>query len=261
MNEPFLGDRKALSFLTEAVLDRNLVILEVDLERLVRAHEPDLLQRDSRTPRIDDECGDSAAVARRSRAGVQDAPLGLIDVRDPHLGSIHDVAITLALGARRDGAGRVRPAGGFADCNECRQALVDRRNTVLLNLLAGAPKDNLRRVLPQRPGCRKVQPHTALGGFFGNHALTQQVQACAAVLGRRLDAPHAHLPRALPQRGEPVGRQGVGIVLGLVFGGPDFALHEATHGVSEHPVLLWKTPAAGLIHAIAHVEVWKVSPV
>src|SRR4029079_1368506 len=96
---------------------------------------------------------------------------------DEDLRAVQDVAIALPLGTRADRAPGVGPARGLGDRDERLVALADRRHRVLLDLLARAAEDDVRRVEAERAARRDVRPHLALRRLLRHEALAEQVEA------------------------------------------------------------------------------------
>ena len=121
----------------------------------------------------------------------------------------------------------------------------DGAGAIFLDLCRAAAEDHLGRVLSERTGSREVQAHAALGGFFGDHALAEQVEAGTAVLGGRLGTPQPELARLAAQARFVIRQQAHRVVRHAVFGGLDLALHEAPHRPGQQAVFVGQGPGAG----------------
>src|SRR5581483_2576916 len=134
MDQPGLGELEALPFLAEAIFLRDLAVLQVDLVREVRADHRDRLVAEALELLLDDERGDAVTALARPGAREHEPPVRLADARDPDLGAVQDVAIAALLGARLDGAARVRAAARLRDGDERLAAGRHRGNGVFLDL-------------------------------------------------------------------------------------------------------------------------------
>src|SRR5208282_4605268 len=133
--------------------------------------------------------------------GEDDAPLGLVRMRNENLGSIQDVGIALANRFALDRARRIGTARRFRDREEGVPGILDRAGGISALLFLAARVDHRRRGAPEDPASRVVQSHAMLRHFLGQHAHVESAQAAAAVLARRAHAPHAcglHLVRDRP---------------------------------------------------------------
>src|SRR5690606_21953733 len=113
--EQVLGDRPALAFLVDEVLDRDLDIFEEDLVDLVGLVEQD--QRTHRDPgrlHVDEQEADALLLLRRGAVGAHQAedPVAVVAQGRPDLLAVDDVVVAAALGARLE-RGEVRAGTGL----------------------------------------------------------------------------------------------------------------------------------------------------
>ncbi len=260
MHQPGLGELEPLPFLADAVLGRHPDVLEGELVRSIGADHRDLRQRQPRRRLLDDEGRDVAALLLAAGAGEDDAPVRLAGAGDPDLGAVQHVVVAVAHRPGLDRARRVGAARGLGDRHEGLVAVRHHRVGVLGDLRLAALVDDVRRIEAEGAAGGDVGTHPALRRLLGDHALRQQVQPGAAVLGRGLDVPEPELARLGLQSVQDVGREGVGVVLELVLLGQDPLLHEAPRGLAQHPELLGHLPGAkrpariqSRIHPVIHL--------
>src|ERR1035437_6847048 len=168
----------------DAIFELNLIGYRRGADR---ANRP---RRESRRALLDYKAGDSLAAGLGVGAGEDDAPLGLVRMRDENLGGVEDVGIALANRFALDRAGRIGTARRFRDREEGVPGILDRAAGVGALLFFAARVDHRWRGAPEDPASGVVEAHAMLRHFLGQHAHVESAQAAAAVLARRAHAPH-----------------------------------------------------------------------
>src|ERR1017187_793367 len=193
---------QALALGPEALLNWHDAIFELNLvgyrRGAQRANRP---RRESRRALLDYEAGDALAAGLGVGAGEDDAPLGLVRMRNENLGAVEDVGIALANRFALDRTGRIGTARRFRDREEGVPGILDRAASVCALLFVAARVDHRRGGAPENAASRVVESHAMLRHFLGQPAHVESAQATAAVLARRAHAPHPrglHLARDRP---------------------------------------------------------------
>ena len=101
---------------------------------------------------------------------------------------------------------------------------------------------------PNAPQAGMYEPIRQLRRLLRHHRLAEQVEAGAAIFGRRADAPQARRARLLLQRQQQFLRHGEGIVRQGVVDRLDLVLHEAPRGLLQQPEFLGQFPCAKRVH-------------
>src|SRR5262249_17888276 len=120
-----------------------------------------------------------------------DAPSAVVRIRDEDLASVEHPAITASLGARLDGARRVRAPGGLGDGEEGPPTFTNGGHRVLLDLFLGAGPDGRWRVTAEDSAARAVETHPVLRHLLEHDAHAERVQTPAAVFLRRAQRPES----------------------------------------------------------------------
>src|SRR3954454_11072009 len=146
VNQPGFGQLEAFAFIAEAVVLRDLAILQADLVGKVRADDRHRLVRKALEVLFDDE-GRHAVAALAAGAREHESPVRLADAGDPELGAVENVAVAAFLGAGLDRAARVGAAARLGDRHEGFVSVLYRRHRILFDLVLAAEENRVGRVV------------------------------------------------------------------------------------------------------------------